>query len=95
MLKDIGINWVILGHSERRSINKETNVDVGKKVGAALKHGLSVILCVGENESEREGGQTNNVVQEQLEACKPYINDYTNVVIAYEPVSNLLDLFDM
>lgn len=87
MLKDLGIQWTILGHSERRSINKETNDEVGKKVGAALKHGLSVILCVGENAQEREEGRTNQIVEDQLKACKPYINNYENVVIAYEPVS--------
>lgn len=86
MIKDIGVNWTILGHSERRSINKETDEDIGKKTGLALKAGLSVILCVGETETERKEDRTNEVIVRQLEACKPFISDWSRIVIAYEPV---------
>ena len=70
MLKDLGVNWVILGHSERRNIFGESDDTVGKKVAFALKTGLSVIACVGEHLSEREAGQTLAVVSRQLAAIK-------------------------
>ena len=70
MLKDLGVAWVILGHSERRNIFKESDADVGKKVAFALKSGLGVIACVGEHLSERESNQTIEVVSRQLSAIK-------------------------
>lgn len=85
-LKDIGINWVILGHSERRDIFKESNELVGKKVGHALDVGLSVIACVGEHIEEREAGKTEQVVFDQLKSIADHVKNWTNVVIAYEPV---------
>jgi triosephosphate isomerase len=86
MLKDVGISWVILGHSERRHIIKESDEIIGKKTAAALKNGLSVILCVGELLEEREGNKTEEVIKSQLDAVKSYISDWTKIVIAYEPV---------
>lgn len=86
MLQDVGISWVILGHSERRHIIKETDEIIGKKTAAALKNGLSVILCVGELLEEREGNKTEQVIKSQLEAVKGYINDWSKIVVAYEPV---------
>lgn len=86
MLKDIGLKWVILGHSERRHVFGESDEIIGKKTAAALKHGLSVILCVGELLEERESGKTENVLKAQMTAATPFISDWSRVVIAYEPV---------
>jgi triosephosphate isomerase len=61
MLNDIGIKWVILGHSERRHIFGETDKVVGEKVKTALDHKLKVIACIGEKLEEREGGKTKDV----------------------------------
>jgi len=85
-LHDLGIPWVIIGHSERRDIFKETDELIGKKVTAALKVGLKVIACLGERLEDREQGKTEEVVFRQMRALAGAINDWTNVVIAYEPV---------
>lgn len=87
-LVDAGIPWVILGHSERRSIFKESCEFVADKVRAALDSGLKVILCIGETLDQREAGETATVNETQLKAVvgitKP--EDWKNIVIAYEPV---------
>ena len=67
-LKDAGINWVILGHSERRALFGDSDHIVAEKTRAALAAGLSVIACVGETLEEREKGITKEVVERQLEA---------------------------
>eukprot|EP00917_Polyrhabdina_sp_WS-2016_P025184 GHVP01054262.1.p1 GENE.GHVP01054262.1~~GHVP01054262.1.p1 ORF type:complete len:250 (-),score=50.46 GHVP01054262.1:83-790(-) len=88
MLKDIGINWVIIGHSERRALFGETNEVVKKKVSIALEKGLSVILCIGETGEEKEKELTFTVLKEQLEIALLSVSneDITSIVIAYEPV---------
>eukprot|EP01122_Echinamoeba_exundans_P013536 TRINITY_DN5923_c0_g1_i1.p1 TRINITY_DN5923_c0_g1~~TRINITY_DN5923_c0_g1_i1.p1 ORF type:complete len:257 (+),score=80.96 TRINITY_DN5923_c0_g1_i1:35-805(+) len=86
MLKDCGINWVILGHSERRHILKETDEVLAKKTALALKHGLHVIFCIGELLAEREANQTEAVLERQMAAVKDVVKDWSKVVIAYEPV---------
>ncbi|GAB0091957.1 Triosephosphate isomerase [Sergentomyia squamirostris] len=86
MLKDIGADWVIIGHSERRTIFKETDDLIAEKVTHALAEGLKVIACIGETLEEREAGQTETVVFRQTKALAGAIKDWTNVVIAYEPV---------
>ncbi|XP_019857551.1 PREDICTED: triosephosphate isomerase-like, partial [Amphimedon queenslandica] len=68
MLSDVGIHWVILGHSERRNVFGETDELISAKVGYALSSGLSVIACIGEKLEERESGQTESVVSQQLRA---------------------------
>ncbi|KAG2223368.1 hypothetical protein INT45_002863 [Circinella minor] len=85
-LKDLGIDWVILGHSERREYFKESDEFVGEKTAHALNAGVSVIACIGEKLEERESGATSEVVTRQLKAIADKINDWTNVVVAYEPV---------
>jgi len=86
MLKDVGIPWVILGHSERRDIFKESDEFIGKKVGYSLSVGVKVIACVGEHLEEREAGRTEEVVFRQLKAIADHVKDWHHVVIAYEPV---------
>ncbi|ORY26428.1 triosephosphate isomerase-like protein [Rhizoclosmatium globosum] len=87
-LKDLGINWTIIGHSERREIFKESDEVTAKKVAFALAEGLSVIACVGEKLEEREANQTTEVVFRQLKAIAAVLkpSEWTNVVVAYEPV---------
>lgn len=86
MLKDIGIDWVIIGHSERRTIFNESDELVAEKTAHALAEGLKVIACIGETLQEREAGQTEAVVFRQTKALAAQIKDWTNVVLAYEPV---------
>jgi len=86
MLVNLGIPWVILGHSERRALLKETNEFVGDKVAYALSQGLKVIACVGETLEEREAGTTMEVVAAQTQAIADKISSWDNVVLAYEPV---------
>eukprot|EP00270_Netrium_digitus_P007290 TRINITY_DN212_c0_g1_i1.p1 TRINITY_DN212_c0_g1~~TRINITY_DN212_c0_g1_i1.p1 ORF type:complete len:320 (-),score=72.46 TRINITY_DN212_c0_g1_i1:340-1299(-) len=88
MLADLGAEWVILGHSERRHILKETDEFIGKKHGYALDTNLKVIGCVGELLEERQAGKTFDVVFKQLKAMADHIpaGSWKDVVIAYEPV---------
>ena len=88
MLVDIGCKYVILGHSERRHILRESNQDVNRKVRAALAAGLTPIVCVGELLAERDAGQTRDIVQEQLSGSLAGLSDadMMKLVIAYEPV---------
>ncbi|EIN05592.1 triose phosphate isomerase [Punctularia strigosozonata HHB-11173 SS5] len=87
-LVDAGVPYVILGHSERRTLFHETSEIVAEKTKAAVDAGLSVILCVGESLAEREAGVTAKVVESQLEPVIKLLNekDWSNIVIAYEPV---------
>ena len=88
MLRALFANYVILGHSERRTYFAETDKFINQKVLAALKNQLKPILCVGETLAERESGSTLKVVQTQVEADLEGVSKElaTNVVIAYEPV---------
>ncbi len=86
MLKDFGLNWVILGHSERRHVFGESDLDVANKVKMALDNDLSVMACIGEKLDEREAGQTDAVNARQLNAIREQVEDWSNIVIAYEPV---------
>lgn len=87
-LKDSGITWVVLGHSERRTILREDDDFVAAKTKAALDTGINVILCCGESLEEREKGVTVDVVTRQLQAVNKAIgkDGWKNVVIAYEPI---------
>lgn len=88
MLKDLGVQAVILGHSERRLIYGEKDEFINRKVKLALAHGLEVILCVGETLEEREQGKVESVVKEQLVGGLAGLSadDLKMVTIAYEPV---------
>ncbi|SEL84230.1 triosephosphate isomerase [Colwellia chukchiensis] len=88
MLQEVGVSYVIVGHSERRSIYNESSELVAEKVAAALNAGLTPILCIGESESERANEQTEQVLAAQLQPVieRVGIEKFTDVVIAYEPV---------
>ncbi|KAH8801610.1 triosephosphate isomerase [Xylogone sp. PMI_703] len=85
-LKDSNITWTIVGHSERRTILKESDEFVAQKTKAALDGGIGVILCCGESLEEREQGKTVEVVTRQLRAVKEKVSDWSKIVIAYEPI---------
>jgi triosephosphate isomerase (TIM) len=88
MLVDLGVDGVILGHSERRQFCNETDEALARKVPAALGAGLEPILCVGENESQRDADETEGVLTRQIEADLAEVPDtrLSEVVIAYEPI---------
>ncbi len=88
MLKDAGVNFVIIGHSERRQYFGENNESVNKKLKAALKAGLTPIVCVGETLKERESDKTFKVLDDHVQNGLKDIGeeDILKVVIAYEPV---------
>lgn len=87
-LKDMKVEYVILGHSERRQYFKETDAEINKKVIAALDHKLKPILCVGETLEERESGTTFDVIAAQVKGCVEGLKgrDLEDLIIAYEPV---------
>ncbi|GJN34472.1 hypothetical protein PR202_gb23135 [Eleusine coracana subsp. coracana] len=84
-LVDIGCKWVILGHSERRNIGENDDF-IGKKAAYALSQNVKVIACIGELLEEREAGKTFDVCFRQMKAYADNITNWTDVVIAYEPV---------
>ena len=86
MLKDFGLNWVILGHSERRHVFGESDQTVASKVKMALDNDLQVMACIGEKLDERESGRTDEVNARQLSAIREQVEDWSKIVIAYEPV---------
>ncbi|MFO0774304.1 MAG: triose-phosphate isomerase [Nitrospiraceae bacterium] len=88
MLKDIGCAAALVGHSERRHLLGETDEVVNKKVHALLRHGLRVILCVGETKAERQAGQTDTVIERQLIAGLQQVapEQRPQITIAYEPI---------
>jgi triosephosphate isomerase len=86
MLKEYGVEYAIIGHSERRQYFGETDEGVNKRTLAALEAGITPIVCVGETLQQRESGETEKVLSVQLEGDLKDIKDITKVVIAYEPV---------
>ena len=88
MLKELEVDYVVIGHSERRQYFNETNETVNKKVLKALEVEINPILCVGETLDEREAGNTKNVCKVQVEKALENVSkeDLAKVVIAYEPV---------
>lgn len=88
MLKSLGVEYVIIGHSERREYFAETDETVNKKIKAALKAGLKPIVCVGEKLAEREAGITNEVVCKQTKLAFLGLKNHEaeDIVIAYEPI---------
>lgn len=90
MLSDLGCNYVIIGHSERRQYFSENDISVNMKTKKALELGLKPIVCVGETLAERESGKTDEVVKTQIEAglngLRVNSGNAENLIIAYEPV---------
>lgn len=88
MLKDLGVDYVIIGHSERRAYFAESDEIVNKKAHAAFKHGITPIICVGEKLEEREADQTKEVCKVQTEGALKGLTaeQAAQVVIAYEPI---------
>ena len=88
MLTELGVKYVVIGHSERRQYFGETDETVSKRTKAALSAGLKPIVCVGETLEQREGGITEKVLSEQVKKGLDGVSaeDMKNVVIAYEPV---------
>ena len=86
MLLEYGVQYVIIGHSERRQYFAETDETVNKRTLTALKAGLTPIVCVGESLEERETGKTEEVLAKQIRDGLKDVEDLTKVVIAYEPV---------
>lgn len=88
MLKCIGVEYVIIGHSERRQYFAETDETVNKKIKTALKHELTPIVCVGETLEQRENGKTQEIITNQTRLALEGLNtdDVKKVIIAYEPI---------
>ncbi len=88
MIKSVGCEFVILGHSERRTIFGETNQTINKKIKAAVKHEIKPIFCIGETLDERESGVTFKVIETQVKEGLSGLSEVelANLIIAYEPV---------
>jgi len=88
MLASIGVEYVIIGHSERRQYFNETDEIVNKKVKSAIRNGLKPIICVGETLEQREAGLTQKVITNQIELALVGVeeNHLENIIIAYEPI---------
>ncbi|MBX3329875.1 MAG: triose-phosphate isomerase [Nitrospira sp.] len=88
MLKDLGCRYVILGHSERRTLFGEQSDSIQKKIRAALKHELRPILCIGESLAQRDNGSTDDVLTKQLHESLSDLTgeQMTGVTVAYEPI---------
>ena len=88
MLKSIGVEYVIIGHSERRQYFNETDETVNKKIKAAFANGLKPIVCVGETLEQREAGQTVEIITSQIEKALDGLTEeqVENTIIAYEPI---------
>lgn len=88
MLTTTGVEYVIIGHSERRAYYNETDEAINKKLHAAIKHGLKPILCIGETLEQREQGVTHDVLETQLtkDLAGLTAENMENVIIAYEPI---------
>ena len=86
MLKEFGVEYVIIGHSERRQYFGETDETVNKRMHAALAAGLTPIVCIGESLEERETGKTEDVLAVQIEEGFKGVDDISKIVIAYEPI---------
>lgn len=86
MLQDIGVNWTLIGHSERRDYFGETDELLGAKIAKCQSVGMNVAACIGEQKEDREAGTTMDVLIPQLKAITDNVSDWSKIVIAYEPV---------
>lgn len=86
MLKDIGVQYVIVGHSERRTFHAEHNEQIARKAKAVIDNGLVPVVCIGESLEERQANQTEAVLTAQLDALFAVVGtDNANIILAYEP----------
>ncbi|MEG0909147.1 MAG: triose-phosphate isomerase, partial [Bacilli bacterium] len=87
-INSLGVEYVILGHSERRTILHETNEEINKKIKKALTNNLNVILCIGETKEEKDQFMTDKILERQIINCLTGIgtSDAKNIIIAYEPI---------
>jgi triosephosphate isomerase len=85
-IKDLDIQWTIIGHSERRTLFGEDDSIVAAKVAKAQALGLNAMVCIGESLEIREAGTTNDFLKDQLDAFKNSITDWSRIVLAYEPI---------
>lgn len=85
-LKDLGVKYCIVGHSERRKYQKETNQEINRKIDMLIDNNITPILCVGENDNERKAGITTVKVINEIKECLRDIDDISKVIIAYEPI---------
>lgn len=86
MLKNYNVDYVIIGHSERRKYFGETDEIINKKIKKALGVGLKIIFCIGETDSQRNNGEAEKIVEQQIKIGLEDISDVAGMVIAYEPV---------
>lgn len=86
MLKSVGVEYVILGHSERRNYFNETDAIINKKVKLALKNNIAPIICVGESLKDRENNNYKDIVKAQIQNALEGVESIENIVIAYEPI---------
>lgn len=86
MLKDIGVDFVLIGHSERRHIFHEQNHSLAEKLLAALRNGIVPVLCIGETLEEQEAGATQDILLEQLTVGLSRLPEHAPFILAYEPV---------
>merc|ERR1712159_241417 len=81
MLQDMGINWTLIGHSERRDIFGETDALLGEKIAHCMEKGMNVVACIGEHKEDREAGKTMEVLIPQLEAIVANTSDWSRMVV--------------
>lgn len=86
LLQDIGINHVLLGHSERRHYHNETDAVVAKKVNQSIQNGLYCVVCIGESDTQNQAGKTHKVLQKQIKNAIAPHTPADRIVIAYEPI---------
>lgn len=86
MLKECGVSFVLCGHSERRTLFREDDQMIARKVQSALQSGITPLLCVGETQEQRDRGEAHDILAKQLEIGLSHVKDLSQVVIAYEPV---------
>ena len=88
MLKDVGVDFTLIGHSERRNIYNESDKSVNKKIKMALAKGVEVVLCIGESLKTKEAGKVESFLKKQLEEDLKglYENELKSIIIAYEPI---------
>ncbi len=85
-LQTLNVKYCIVGHSERRKYQKETNQDINLKISMLLDNGITPILCVGENKNEKEENMTTIKIMNEIKDALVDIDDYNKVIIAYEPI---------